>query len=41
MGDNPTAGGAGDVTWTLEKLLARKEFASPNGKRLIYGSIPT
>ena len=23
MGDNPTAGGAGDVTWTLQQLLAR------------------
>ncbi|MFI3295909.1 MAG: MlrC C-terminal domain-containing protein, partial [Rikenellaceae bacterium] len=40
MGDNPTAGGAGDVTWTLEKLLAREEFKSPSGKRLIYASIP-
>ncbi len=40
MGDNPTAGGAGDVTWTLEKLLAREEFKNPNGKRLIYASIP-
>ena len=28
MGDNPTAGGAGDVTWTLQKLLARPEFKS-------------
>ncbi|MFI3314556.1 MAG: M81 family metallopeptidase [Rikenellaceae bacterium] len=41
MGDNPTAGGAGDVTWTLEKLLARKEFKSAKGKRLIYASIPS
>ncbi len=40
MGDNPTAGGAGDVTWTLEKLLARSEFKSVNGKSLIYASIP-
>ncbi len=23
MGDNPTAGGAGDVTWTLKEILAR------------------
>ncbi|UWX53810.1 M81 family metallopeptidase [Maribacter litopenaei] len=23
MGDNPTAGGAGDVTWTLDKILQR------------------
>ena len=21
MGDNPTAGGSGDVTWTLNKIL--------------------
>ena len=23
MGDNPTAGGAGDVTWTLREILAQ------------------
>ncbi len=40
MGDNPTAGGAGDVTWTLDKLLKRPEFKNRNGKRLIYASIP-
>ncbi len=40
MGDNPTAGGAGDVTWTLKQLLERKEFKSESGKRLIYASIP-
>mgnify|MGYP003647777942 FL=1 len=40
MGDNPTAGGAGDVTWTLKELLARPEFKSENGKTLIYASIP-
>ncbi|TMM56805.1 M81 family metallopeptidase [Maribacter algarum] len=40
MGDNPTAGGAGDVTWTLQQLLARPEFKSENGKSLIYASIP-
>ena len=40
MGDNPTAGGAGDVTWTLEKLLKRKEFKTSNGPKLIYASIP-
>ncbi|MEX0360763.1 MAG: MlrC C-terminal domain-containing protein, partial [Allomuricauda sp.] len=40
MGDNPTAGGAGDVTWTLRELLARPEFATPNGPSLIYASIP-
>lgn len=27
-GDNPTAGGAGDVTWTLARLLERPEFTS-------------
>lgn len=40
MGDNPTAGGAGDVTWTLAELLERPEFANPGGKTLIYASIP-
>jgi len=40
MGDNPTAGGAGDVTWTLTEILARKEFKSKNGHSLIYASIP-
>jgi len=40
MGDNPTAGGAGDVTWTLQEILNRKEFKSVNGPSLIYASIP-
>ena len=40
MGDNPTAGGAGDVTWTLQEILARHEFKSDNGPSLIYASIP-
>ncbi len=40
MGDNPTAGGAGDVTWTLQQLLARPEFAAAEGPSLIYASIP-
>jgi len=40
MGDNPTAGGAGDVTWTLRELLERPEFKSENGTSLIYASIP-
>ena len=26
MGDNPTAGGAGDVTWTLNEILNNKRF---------------
>lgn len=37
-GDNPTAGGAGDVTWTLQQILAHPEFKK--GKELIYASIP-
>jgi microcystin degradation protein MlrC len=40
MGDNPTAGGAGDVTWTLNQLLARPEFRKAGGPSLIYASIP-
>ncbi|MFT4017653.1 MAG: M81 family metallopeptidase [Agriterribacter sp.] len=39
-GDNPTAGGAGDVTWSLQQILARKEFKKPNGPVLMYASIP-
>jgi len=40
MGDNPTAGGAGDVTWTLTQILSRPEFRTANGPSLIYASIP-
>ena len=40
MGDNPAAGGAGDVTWTLNEILKRPEFKSENGPELIYASIP-
>ncbi len=40
MGDNPTAGGAGDVSWTLTEILTRPEFKSENGPSLIYASIP-
>lgn len=40
MGDNPTAGGAGDVTWTLTEILKRKEFSSADGPSLIYASLP-
>ena len=40
MGDNPTAGGAGDVTWTLQQILDRSEFKSEKGPTLIYASIP-
>ncbi|WP_307861851.1 M81 family metallopeptidase [Nocardioides sp. SYSU D00065] len=38
-GDNPTAGGAGDVTWTLAELLGSEDLAH-SGKRAIYASIP-
>ncbi|MCC8147056.1 MAG: M81 family metallopeptidase [Bacteroidales bacterium] len=40
MGDNPTAGGAGDVTWTITEILKRNEFKAGNGKKLVYASIP-
>ncbi len=40
MGDNPTAGGAGDVTWTLHELFKRPEFRASGSKTLIYASIP-
>ena len=40
MGDNPTAGGAGDVTWTLRELLKKKVFKKSLGPELIYASIP-
>ncbi|AMR33572.1 microcystin degradation protein MlrC [Mucilaginibacter sp. PAMC 26640] len=39
-GDNPTAGGAGDATWTLTELLKRPEFTKATGPSLIYASIP-
>ena len=39
-GDNPTAGGAGDVTWTITEILKRPEFQTANGPSLIYASIP-
>ena len=40
MGDNPGGGGSGEVTWTLARVLKRPEFQSPNGKTLLYCSIP-
>lgn len=40
MGDNPTAGGAGDVSWTLAQLLRRPYFRTGSGKSLVYASIP-
>jgi microcystin degradation protein MlrC len=39
-GDNPTAGGAGDVTWTLARVLARAEFRGVDGPVVVYASIP-
>lgn len=39
-GDNPTAGGAGDVTKTLTDVLAHPAFRSANGPTFIYASIP-
>lgn len=38
-GDNPTAGGAGDVSWTLAQLLERPELQDP-AFTAIYASIP-
>ena len=40
MGDNPTAGGSGDVTWTLREILKREELKNKNGPSLIYASLP-
>ncbi|NDL58531.1 M81 family metallopeptidase [Phytoactinopolyspora mesophila] len=37
-GDNPTAGGAGDVSWTLGELLARPELRDPE-RTVIHASI--
>ncbi|MBO8198522.1 M81 family metallopeptidase [Streptomyces smyrnaeus] len=39
-GDNPTAGGAGDVTWGLTRLLERPEFQQDDGPTVIYASVP-
>ncbi len=40
MGDNPTAGGAGDVTWTLNQLLTYPAFQNKTTPRIVYASIP-
>lgn len=40
MGDNPTAGGAGDVSWTLQELMKIPAIKNGTGKSLIYASIP-
>lgn len=39
-GDNPTAGGSGDVTWGVTQLLARPEFRQSTGPTVIYASVP-
>ncbi|KAI0404477.1 MlrC domain-containing protein [Xylaria palmicola] len=39
-GDNPTAGGSGDVSWGLTQLLARPEFKDASGPVVIYASLP-
>lgn len=39
-GDNPTAGGSGDVTWGLTRVLEREEFKSAEGPVVIYASVP-
>ncbi len=40
MGDNPTAGGSGDVTWTLNKILTNSNLNKVNGPEVIYASLP-
>ncbi len=40
MGDNPTAGGAGDVTWTLNEILNRPDLNKNTSPTVIYASIP-
>ncbi|ORX97014.1 Microcystin LR degradation protein MlrC [Clohesyomyces aquaticus] len=39
-GDNPTAGGSGDVSWGLARLLERPDFKYAKGPKVIYASIP-
>lgn len=39
-GDNPTAGGAGDVTWSLRNVLARPELQGSSGPTVLYASLP-
>lgn len=39
-GDNPTAGGSGDMTWGLTQVLANPAFAAPDGPTVIYASVP-
>ena len=37
-GDNPTAGGAGDVSWTLGELLAREDLAAGD-RTVVHASV--
>lgn len=39
-GDNPTAGGSGDMSWGLTRLLARPEFQGDGSPAVIYASVP-
>jgi microcystin degradation protein MlrC len=39
-GDNPTAGGSGDMTWGLTHVLNRPEFKQSTGPTVIYASVP-
>ncbi|KIX92243.1 uncharacterized protein Z520_11989 [Fonsecaea multimorphosa CBS 102226] len=39
-GDNPTAGGSGDMTWGLMHLLAHSQFKQPSGPTVVYASVP-
>ena len=38
-GDNPGAGGSGDVTWTLERLLADRRLTGPDSPTTFVASI--
>lgn len=38
-GDNPTAGGAGDVTWTLTRLVADARLTGPDAPTTLVASI--
>jgi microcystin degradation protein MlrC len=43
-GDNPTAGGSGDVTWTLRRLIAllkQHRGLAAIGSKFIYASLPS
>lgn len=39
-GDNPTAGGSGDVTWGLARILNFPDLHQSEKRRVIYASIP-